>query len=233
MSRTYLDLSRLLVSELGVAGGSGPSAVTGQTGELKNIVQWVAEADVYIQNLWDDWRFLWTHVTGQVATQGSDTIAYVTDLAEPVHDGLVLNAGLTTAYKPEWMDWAQFRSRYGTTPKRTASRVVHWSVSPDQVIHLSHLVGADQAWSLDYYRQPVRMAANGDRSPIPEAMDRIIIARAAIIYGTREDAPEIVTGYSGEYADILERLEGKYLEGHKSHVSGSGANSPTPDWSGY
>jgi carbonic anhydrase/acetyltransferase-like protein (isoleucine patch superfamily) len=47
---------------------------------------------------------------------------------------------------------------------------------------------------------------------IPEDYWRIIAARALIQYGDREDAPEIVSGASAEFLDVLDKLESDQLE---------------------
>lgn len=231
MSRTYLDLCRLLVSELGVAGGSGPATVTGQVAELRNIVQWVAEADVYIQNLWTDWDFLWAKAENAYVPEGESTIRSISDLNLPLPDGMVLEAGSDRAYSPTYLPWPEFRQRYTLKPKRTG-RVSAWAMRPDGVIELSHTMAANTYWSLEYYRKAKRMAANGDRSPIPEQFDRVIIARAAVIYGTREDAPEIVSGYAAEYDDVIEKMQNQLLTAFRAHATAGQAATPEPDWSG-
>lgn len=232
-SRTYLELCRALVAELGIAGGSGPSAVTGQTGELDNVTRWIAEADLYIQNLWLDWKFLWTAgPTAQTIAAGASTIATVTDLRTEIEDGLILFAGSTQAYRPLWMEWPDFRLQFGTRPKNTQSKPAHWTVRPDGVIELSSIVAANTAWTLEYQRQPVRMTSNTSTSPIPAAYDRLIMSRAAIMYGTREDAPEIQTGMAAEYDDLLEKLESACLPGQKYNRRAQNRGQPEPDFLG-
>lgn len=231
MSRSYLDLCRLLVSELGVAGGTGPATVVGQVAELRNIVQWVAEADVYIQNLWTDWDFLWAKAEGNYLPPGATSIRSITDLNLPLPDGMVLEADSPNAYSPTYMAWPEFRQRYTIKPRR-AGRVAAWAMRPDGVIELSHSVSDDTYWSLEYYRKAKRMAANNDRSPIPEEFDRAIIARAAVIYGTREDAPEIVSGYAGEYDEAIESMQAQQLTALRPHGTAGQAATPAPDWSG-
>lgn len=215
MSRPYLSLCRDLVAELGVAGGTGPAATTGQTGELGNMVRWVAEADLYVQNLWRDWSFLWRKASGNYIVAGGNSIASVTDLETEIEDGLVLRSGSAHAYRPQWMAWAEFRRTFDLKPEPASLTPSSWTVRPDKVIVLSGPVTVDTQWTLEYHRAPARLAAATDLSAIPDRFERIIIARAAVMYGVREDAPEIVAGFAAEYADTLEKMEAFYLAGFR------------------
>ncbi len=206
MSRTYLDLCKAIVSELGIAGGTGPSAVTGQRTELKNIVDWVADADLYVQNLWSNWNFLWTEASGTV-TAGESEIITLTNMRSEIEDGLLFDPGTNGAYRPKYMPWRAFKVQYETKPKRTARRPDHWSRTPAGIIKLSQKTASNLDFSMDYHALPTRMSANGSISPIPTPYDRIILCRAKLIYSEREDAPEITAGASAEYLDILEKLE--------------------------
>lgn len=232
MSRSYLDLCKALVAELGVAGGN-IAAVTGQSGELGNIVRWVADADLYIHNLWADWKFTWTSgPTGQLVNANGDTISSITDMASEIERGLVLKAETVSAYRPRWMPWPQFREQFKTRPKQTNPTPGYWTVRPDGVIELSEKVTDNTAWSLEYYRVPTRMVNNNDLSLIPTRFDRIIIARAAIMYGVREDAPEIVSGFAAEYDDTLEKMESAYLPGQRNSRRSQSDGYPQPDFLG-
>ena len=53
---TYLQLCQKLRQECEV-GGTGPSAVTGQTGELARLVTWIADAYTELQQEYD-WLWL-------------------------------------------------------------------------------------------------------------------------------------------------------------------------------
>lgn len=224
MSRSFLDLCKATVAELGVAGGTGPSSVTGQVKELGRIVQWVGDADLYVQGLWHDWNFLWAQASG---TATADTIMTPADFKAEIDNGLVLNTGLASAYRPTWMDWREFDIKFETTPKSTSSRPFSWSVRPDNSIRLSAILSASQDYTLNYFRLPQRMTGNTSVSPIPDMYDRIIIARAKIIYAEREDAPEVMAGSSAEYQDLLEKLESLYLPSAR-HVRTQRAGVFTP-----
>lgn len=232
MSRSYLDLCRAFVAELGIAGGTGPTAVTGQTSELGNVVRWIADADVEILNKWQDWKFLWT--SGPVAQQLialADTITTITDLGTEVEDGLLMDInGL--GWRPKWMSWHDFNRAYKTNEKKTLLRPTAWTVRPDGIIELSHRVQQVTPWTLEYHKRPARLTSNLQTSPIPEHMDRIILARAALMYAGREDAPEIAISMGAEYDDMLVSLENMYLPALRNHGRSRNNGLPEPDFLG-
>ena len=91
---------------------------------------------------------------------------------------------------------------------------------PDSVVILPDLSlrlqsPPDDVYSLtgDYWKRPAKMTANGDTSPIPEEYERIIVARAKIMYAESEGAPEVLASAQIEFDDLLDKLEAKYLPG--------------------
>lgn len=229
-SRTYLELCRAVVSELGIAGGTGPSSVEGQVRELGNIVAWVADADIYVQNLWTDWTFLHASASGTVM-EGESAITPPTDFENADFDGLAIGDVGARIQIPTFLDYREFRDRYLRRGRQTRANVDNWTITPAKdAIELSSIAPADIAWSLDYQRAPTRLAGNTARSPIPERFDRIIIVRAKLIYAEREDAPEITAGSSAEYADLLEKMESFYLPGQKPSRTAANRGSPQPEW---
>lgn len=232
MSRNYLDLCRAFVAELGIAGGTGPSSVVGQSSELGNVVRWIAEADLSIINEWTDWKFMWTSgPVGQQITTGADTITTITDLGTEIEDGLVLTVA-NKGYRPEWIPFEQFRLAFRTNTKVTLARPTHWTVRPDGVIELSHRAASPIPWSMEYFKKPTRMTANASLSPIPDHIDRIILSRAALMYGGREDAPEIQLAMGAEYDDLLAKMEAQYLAGQRNHRRSRNGGRPQPDITG-
>ena len=71
---TYLQLCVKLRQEV-LAAGTGPSAVTGQVGEYKRIVDWIAQADEEVQQEQDHWNFMTGDLNfNTVADVGSEPI---------------------------------------------------------------------------------------------------------------------------------------------------------------
>ncbi len=55
--QTFLELVQRTASECSVSL-TGPSAVTGQTGRLGQVVNWVNSAWMDVQTRHDDWKFM-------------------------------------------------------------------------------------------------------------------------------------------------------------------------------
>lgn len=215
-ARNYLALCKAVVAELGIQGGNGPASVLNQTRELKNIVDWTAEADLYIQQLWTDWKFLWTEQSIAVGA-GLDTFSTSAPIGFPDEErGLIVGKGTSSAYRVKWMPYEEFFDLYEMGEKQANTRIANWTLTPDGRIKLSHLTpsGITQFYA-QYHRKPYRMIDNTDLSPIPDTFDRIIVVRTKITYAEREDAPEIMSGASAEYADLLEKLEAFQLPKHR------------------
>lgn len=218
-ARNYLELVQAIVAELGVRGGTGPTTVVGQTGEYGNLCTWIADADLYIQNLWLNWNFLWTQQTGQDIANGTDYLPVPSDADTRVRSvdmrdrgGLILYPGTSSAYQPTPVfDWRTFRDSWNLRAKTSLARPSQWAIAPDGTIYLSHKVNDDVDFTLDFWQWPNRLIANDDESLIPETFDRIIIVKAKITYAEREDAPEIMAGAAAEYGDLLEKIEAACL----------------------
>lgn len=222
MAADYLKLCQLFVSELGIAGGSGPSKIEDQTGEFLNVVRWIATADVQVQTLWDDWDFLWTE-------EDQTTTANVREIDPPTpnkveiglidRESMVFRPGDSDHFFPTFLEWKNFRRQFEFAKRRTVRNPTHWTISPEGKILLSHKLKEATDVHYEFWRKPVRLENGTDTSLIPndsvsedgEDYPRIILLRAKLIYAEREDAPEIQAGALAEYADVLEKMEAKYL----------------------
>lgn len=219
----YLTYCRLFVRELGIAGGSGPSQIEGQKGELLNVVTWIADADVAIQRLWKDWDFLWGQHTETVSAD-KQSVGKPTGANAPVvnildRSSLVLRPGTQQAFRPTFLHWRDFRDSWEFVKTKTAKNPIYWTILPDGSIRFSHKFRSDTEVRYDYWRKPVRLVNANDKSLIPHDSDsggnedypRIVLVRAKMIYAEREDAPEISRGAAAEYTDLLEKMESEHL----------------------
>ena len=65
----------------------------------------------------------------------------------------------------------------------------------------------------DFYKEPKLLAVDGDVPEMPAPFHRIIVCEAAIKYGNKEAAAEVITGMSDEYDYLLEKLQSSQLIG--------------------
>lgn len=222
----FLGLCQDLVAELGIEGGSGPSAVTGQTGQMANVVRWVRDSNDYINGLHIDWRFLWAQLgAGKTLTIGSDALPLPT---APNYLNFIdtetvwLDKGTTSARQLRFLPWEDFRRRYEYGVVKQTRKPTLFSVRPNRTLVLDSKADAATSVTYDYWRKGIQLAANSDTPAIPDGFQRLIVVRAMVRYGVREDAPEILSGAAAEYDDLLEKLEAQEWPNNE-YVTRSGA----------
>ena len=231
MSRSFLALCREFVSDLGIAGGVLQSTQGLTQQQLIRACDLVSRADLFVQNKWADWKFLWflDTITGAA---GSDRLTPNKTPATPIafdQESMVFEPASSTTQYPQFMDWRTFYLTYQSQPKTTMPCPANWSIDPTGSIVLSHYLEAQATFAVQYRIQPTAMAKDSDTSPIPTQFDHIIVERAKILYAQRENAPEILAGSSAEFAVILSQLEAAYLPGWAPNITGQNDQTTQPD----
>lgn len=218
---TYLELCQRFVADNGIAGATGPAAVTGQVGELRNVVNWIADAAIHVENIWLDWKFHWT--------QYSESLVVDSYYAPEPSSGAIrvrqwdVNRLKIRETGGEWveLEYVPRKEFFDSNEPddSTAAMPTLFTVMPDNRIVFD--VKSDDTYEVkgEFWRRPERMTANDDEPGIPEEYDRIILARALIQYGTREDAPELITGGEAEFLDVLDKLQSDQLEDQERNRS--------------
>lgn len=204
---TYLELCRNYVQELGIAGGTGPAAVTGQTGELANVIRWIRDAGIYIDNLWMDWSYLWREYDVSVTTSAVPMPALPANAPVKTWDrgSMWMSYGTAAARRLTYVPWDEWRVMLAGGI--TSGIPSEFTEKPNRSLVLNHVPPSPLPFHAEYWRQPRALEANDDVPDLPEQWHRIIICRAAIMYGNREAAGEIISGMEAEYADTLEKLQ--------------------------
>ena len=212
---TYLELCQKFRRSVGIAG-SGPTSVTGQTGIYELVVDWIADADQMIQEMWVDWAFLWATKTftttsgdneytlgdlslstGSAALSEWDPSSFVVD---PTGSWGLLNL-------IEYRDY-RLNQKLGTVPTGKPNSVV---IRPDSSIILYPTPDAAYTITADYQKRPTRMSANSDVSPIPSQFHDVIIYRAKMMYGEYEEAPEVYQSAQVDFQAMMRVLEAHSL----------------------
>lgn len=200
---TYLQLCSDLRQE-STDSGTGPSAVTGQSGELARFVKWVKDAWTELQQEHDDW--LWMRRSFTVNTVASDGEYSYTDCTDTTTSAAISrfarwyrgrydwkcylqSAGVSGEYFLRWLDWDEFKQQY-RFGSQTDGQPIHVSMDPSQKFVLGPKPSAVYVVSGDYQMGPQILAADGDTPEMPSRFHSLIVYRAMIKYGFNSVAPE-------------------------------------------
>lgn len=217
---TFLELCQATRQDCGVSG-TGPSAVTGQVGELKRIVDWVALAWLRIQSLHHDWKFLrlsasWTSVAGQAIYTTAEcgiTAGTFSRWIPHTFRTYLTAAGTDGEFHLAQMGYEAWRETWQFNANRNVqSQPWQVAITPDDSVALGPKPLAGYTMTGDYYRAPVRLAAGDDVPALPAKHDPyIIVARACMLYGAHESAPEVYALGKEEYTARIASLRADQL----------------------
>jgi hypothetical protein len=204
-SKTFLALVQDLYREVGAAGGAPTTAiptVVGTTGEILRLVNYVHDAELEIQNLWVDWKWLRKTLTFYTGTQNQTGIfttlngavsALPADLAEWDWNSCFILSPGDTFYQPlRMVEWQEVRREvFDTTDFNKPSRVI---VMPDNTLRFDLIPDQSYQCTVEYRSVPYDLKADADTSNIPARFaNRLVIEWARMKYGMFESAPEQVT----------------------------------------
>lgn len=218
MSSTYLQLCSQLRQEA-VDSGTGPTAVTSQTGELARFVTWISDAYVELQQDREDW--IWMRKSFTVSTVASTGEYAYTDCTDTVSAIAIArfarwyqysfkcyltSDGVGTEYPLRWIEWETFRRfyRYGT---QTDGQPRHVSVNPLLQFCLGPKPDAVYTVSGDYHLGPQILAADGDTPEMPSRFHKLIVYEAMSKYGGSRVAPEAIMRANSEGGKLRSALE--------------------------
>jgi hypothetical protein len=219
---TYLELVQQLVAELGIGGanngGGTPSTVVGLSGQMYNAANWIKQAENNINVMWADWKYL-TVDYSETLTVGSANA--------PAHSGAEvanqwdrtsfwLNQTATTSANLEFVDWREFRRIYlPGSAVASNSKPSTITIKRDGSLLLNNKSDDTYTLTAEFWQEPVLMSADADLPAMPSQYHRLIICEAAIKYGNKEAAGEVIQGMEAEYIYLLDKLEGDQLEGRE------------------
>lgn len=207
----------------GVSGTSGsPAAVTGQTGQLKKIVDWTAQSWRDLQLKHPTWR--WMHKDFTLALSASDndyaaSDASVTDLGEWDEESfrIYLTAtGVSDETPISKMDYDHWRNVY-SIGSQTESRPHVFTVKPDNHLGFGSVPNATYTVSGKYRQSTQSLSADADEpTGLPEEFHMIIVYRALQKYAADEGAPEVYANFKMEHRRMEAALERRQLPGWRT-----------------
>lgn len=199
---TYLELCQDTARECAVAG-SGPAAVTNQTGELARIVRWVRDAYKELQASEPNWRWLRSEFTFQTVAD-DDQYAYA-DVTDSIASATIsrfdrwwteevqiylTSAGIGGRHHIPFMRWERFR-RVWLTGNPGSQYPSCFSIDPRDNLRLGGKPAAVYTVTGEYQKSPQILAADDDEPEMPAKYHGIIMARAMQKYAAYHGAPEV------------------------------------------
>lgn len=233
MSRTYLQLCQDVVSDLGIAGGILQSTASGVNQEQQRICNWVARADLLIQNLWSDWNFLWVQGSNLAVLAGNNSLSitppsWAANIQSFNLETLWYQPGTNNAQIVPWMKWEDFYRSFMVQPMMTASCPSCFSVDPTNTIWFSQNLLSAASFAIEYWCVGNRLSGDTSTSRVPNNFDDIIVERAKILYAQRENAPEILTGSTAEYMDLLDKMQAYCLPRNRAGRTSQNNSTTVP-----
>lgn len=216
---TYIDLCRKLREEVGLSGDSTPAAVTGQTGQMARVVNFVADADENIQKMHADWEFMWAQFSTTTSSGSRDpATTKPTNIGSYDLDSFYLDKTTTSFAKLEFVPYRpNYVNDYAVGSPSNAQPYA-FTIQPDDTIKVYPPADATYTLTCDYWKKPTRMTANTDESLIPEPYRRIIVVSAKVMWAQLEDAPEILQPAMLEYQMLMDNLERRFLPSKKEQL---------------
>ena len=201
---TFLELVQRL-HQLSGASGSEPTSVLNQRGEAARLVNWVGDADYNLQARWLNWKFLHARTGSNFTLEERDKTAAPGDLKSWDVNTFFIRERTEDYWQRmepvEYEIWIQEQS-----PDTDTGFPAFVIVNPDNSLSFDVIPDAQYQFRADYYKKPVRMAADGDVSPVPEEYHpNVILGDALMFYADFDDANELrnraqmlISGYRGQ-----------------------------------
>tara|TARA_Y100000310_G_scaffold136383_1_gene135242 strand:- start:7329 stop:8015 length:687 start_codon:yes stop_codon:yes gene_type:complete len=217
----YLAICKRLRQEAGLSG-TGPTTVTGQTGEMGRITDWAATAYDDVQNEHTTWRFLRTDFSFSTvaSTQAySPSDVSITDFATWIvehRDGagaIRLYSSVPDETRMQFMPWEEFREAFLFANNRTQTqRPTIVSVKPDNSLIFFAIPDAVYTVNGERYKAAAVLSGDTDEPNFPSRFHMIVVWKALMYYGAWAAAGEKYELGKIRYTAMLRKLEMDQLE---------------------
>jgi hypothetical protein len=208
---TFLELVQDLHEEVR-ATGSGPSAVTNQTGEYKRLVSAIRRADRDIQRKHNEWKFMRASFTVNTV---ANTAAYsATDCSITKFRNWVINSfkmylqsgGIAGEAPLHYVDYDTWYRRYGTGAQ-TASYPNEFTILHNDSFSLGPKPNAVYVVSGEYQKAVTLLAVDADEPAYPEEYHAAAVYLAMQNWGRSTGAPELYQDGERKYNQIMSQME--------------------------
>jgi hypothetical protein len=214
----FLQLCQRVALETGVSL-TGPAAVTSQTGRLGQIVKWTAQADLDIQRMKDDWKFMRSSFTVNTTSgdgkylfsdctdtgTGSAIAKFRTWCRDTPMKCYLTASGVGAERDLVYLCYEDWYSRYNLG-NQTNSHPYFWSLDKDNGLLLAPKPDGIYTVSGDYMKAATEMTADGNEPAYPADYHMAVVYRAMMKYGRYVGAPEVFNDGAAEYRQIINEM---------------------------
>ena len=216
MSTSYLNLCVKFRKLVGISG-TGPTAVTGQSGMFEKITIWIADADELVQRKWEDWAFLYVPKVAISAVSGTATYSLatlsITDHARWKKSSFVRDPGGDSyqklAYDMSYDEYLESEEYLGASVSGAVERVIIDDLDGDVILYPNPSANVT-IWA-GYFKTVDRLAANDDTTLIPVRFEDAIFNRAKMLYAEHLEDPALYQSAKSDYDEVMTKLEASQL----------------------
>ena len=217
---TYLELVQRATIECGYAGDP-PATLAGASGELLQLMGWVNQSWMELQQTHPDWGFKlqspgvsFTTVAAQrfyTPTQAGVTLGDVTKWKRETFRVYHTATGAASEVRMSWYAYDDWRDSFDIGSLKTSQVYpVNFSITPEMSLAIQcPLVG--YTITGDYYQIATPLELDADEPDLPKQYRMIIVYGAMKFYGANQSAPEVYDQGSGQYNKLVNKLEHRYL----------------------
>lgn len=192
----WLSICRRVRKEIGLSGtDTSPASVTGQTGEMLNVVNWVGSAWLAVQGR-AKWEWQWENTTVTILAGAYFVAAAVSA------DRYEIDATYAGTWPLEYMPWDDFRVVYPAA-LITAGNPTHWTVRPDRAVAVNARPETDLVLTVERFVNPSAIGGDAESPLMPEHQHEAIVWRAVMFYAGHDEAKALHEHAKTEFERIM------------------------------
>lgn len=183
----FLQLCQRVSQECGVSPNSVvplPTTVVAQTGELKRVVDWTADAWRNIQGH-RHFNWMWEQASLTMLATTSSLAGTIPE-ARYEKDSLYLPSASGLGLFPDFLPWDEFRQVYPFV--QAGAGFGAWSIAPDMSIRVDVAPAANQPFVVERYKLPTVLAGDTDVPEMPLDLHMLIVYVAMVSYANFDEA---------------------------------------------
>lgn len=216
----YLSLCQMVSSQSGtVSGDAQPTTTVRQSGRLLKIVGWTSTAWKDLQNLHNDWLWMWSEWTGPVTAGAPRYTPASWNIARFGH--WITKAETVTIYDTalgpidegclRFIEWEEYRRRY-TRGVQVAGRPREYSISPADEFCFGPIPDKSYTAKGEFQKNAQILGSTNDPdNEVPELPDSglhtVIAWKALILLGQYDEGAWPVTTATTRCTDDLRSMQ--------------------------